>query len=86
MIVSDKDLEEFKRIYKESFNEDISNEDAIREAINLIEILRLFSKPVSKEDFLALHFRLIERWKEKEQIRINENKLKEQQVEEKDLS
>ena len=64
MIISDSDLEEFRAIYRKCYGEDISKEDAFREAINLVEILRLFSKPISKEDFLALHHQLITLWHE----------------------
>ena len=37
--LSDKQIEEFQRIYKEIFGEDISKEDAIKEGLNLIEFI-----------------------------------------------
>ena len=39
--LSDKQIEEYQRIYKEIFDEDISKEDAIKEGLNLIEFIAL---------------------------------------------
>ena len=39
--LSDKQIEEFQRIYRERFGEDISREDAIEEGLNLISFIAL---------------------------------------------
>ncbi|MCX6754158.1 MAG: hypothetical protein NTV03_03850 [Candidatus Nomurabacteria bacterium] len=45
--LNDKQIEEFQRIWKERFGEDISREDAIEEGLNLIRFIALV---IDKDD------------------------------------
>ncbi|MBA4409726.1 MAG: hypothetical protein C0397_09935 [Odoribacter sp.] len=45
--LSDKQIEEFQRIYKERFGKDISREDAIEEGLSLIRSIALI---IDKDD------------------------------------
>lgn len=48
-MLSKEALEEFKRIYKEEKGEDISDELAVEEAINLLTLFNAVYRPVKKE-------------------------------------
>ena len=39
--LSDKQIEEYQRIYKETFGEEISREEAIKQGLNLIQFIGL---------------------------------------------
>ena len=48
-MISDKALEEHKKIYKEEFGEDISDEKAMDEATSLLTIFNVIFKPIKKD-------------------------------------
>lgn len=48
-MLSDKALEEFKQIWREQFKEDISDEKAAEEAINLLTMMDAIYRPIKKE-------------------------------------
>lgn len=48
-MLSDKALAEFKAIWREQFNEDISDEKAAEEAINLLTLFDAIYRPIKKE-------------------------------------
>lgn len=48
-MLSDKALEEFKKIWREEKGEDISDEKAAEEAINLLTLMDAIYKPIKKE-------------------------------------
>jgi hypothetical protein len=48
-MISNEALEEFKRIYKEELNEDISDEKAMGLATNLLTLMNVIYRPVKKE-------------------------------------
>lgn len=48
-MLSDKALKEFKKIWKEQFGEDISDEKAAKEGINLLTLLNAIYRPIKKE-------------------------------------
>lgn len=48
-MLSDKALQEFKRIWKEEFGEDISDEKATEEGINLLTMFDAIYRPIKKE-------------------------------------
>jgi hypothetical protein len=48
-MLSDKALEEFKKIWREEKGEDISDEKAAEEAINLLTLMDAVYKPIKKE-------------------------------------
>lgn len=48
-MLSQKALEEFKAIWKEQFDEEISNEKATEEAINLLTLMNAVYRPIKKD-------------------------------------
>lgn len=48
-MISDKALTEFKKIWKEQFGEDISDEKAMDEATPLLTLMNVIYRPVKKE-------------------------------------
>ena len=48
-MLSQKALEEFKKIWREEKGEDISDEKAAEEAINLLTLMDAVYKPIKKE-------------------------------------
>ena len=49
MIVSDETAEEFRQVYRKSYGEDISLDDAREEAGHLLDLFRLLRKPLPSE-------------------------------------
>lgn len=47
-MISKKALEEFKEIYKDEIGEDISDEEALDEAINLLTLMDKIYRPIKK--------------------------------------
>lgn len=57
-MLSKEALEEFKRIYKEEKGEEISDELAVEEAINLLTLFNAVYRPIKKEwlqEYLRTH-------------------------------
>jgi hypothetical protein len=50
MQISDEDLEEFRRIYKEEFGEEISLAEAQTMGNRLIELFRIIMRPLPGEE------------------------------------
>ena len=48
-MLSNKSLEEFKKIWREQFGEEISDEKATEEAINLLTLMDAVYRPIKKE-------------------------------------
>jgi len=48
-MLSDKALKEFKNIWREQFGEEISDEKAAEEAINLLTLMDAVYKPIKNE-------------------------------------
>jgi hypothetical protein len=48
-MVSEKALQEFKKIWREEFGEDISDEKALEEATALLTMFDAIYKPIRKE-------------------------------------
>ena len=48
-MISEKALEEFKRIWREQFNEEVSDEKAIESATKLLTLMNAVYRPVKKE-------------------------------------
>lgn len=51
MAISNEQLREFKRLYKEHFGKDISDADALESATKLIDLVRTVYKPMTKNEF-----------------------------------
>lgn len=50
MLLDDKHVSSFQKLYKESFDEDISKEEAYTQAVKLIELVRVVYQPMTKEE------------------------------------
>ena len=48
-MISDKALQEFKKIWKEEIGEDISDEKAMEEGTSLLTLFNVIYRPVKKE-------------------------------------
>lgn len=48
-MMSDKALQEFKKIWKEQYGEDISDEKAMDEGMALLNIMNVVYRPIKKE-------------------------------------
>jgi hypothetical protein len=48
MNLSDDDIKEFQRIYKNRFGKDISKEDAYEQGIKLIRLMQAICKPITE--------------------------------------
>ena len=48
-MLTDKALQEFKKIWKEEFGEDISDQKAAEEGINLLTLFDAVYRPIKKE-------------------------------------
>ncbi len=53
-MISKEALEEFKKIWKDEFSEDISDQKALDLAINLLTIFNVIYRPIKKEWFNEL--------------------------------
>ena len=48
-MLSKEALEEFKAIYKKEYNEDISDENALEMAVNLLNMMNVVYRPIKKK-------------------------------------
>lgn len=48
-MICEKALEEFKKLYKEEFNEDISDEKAMDSAVSLLTMFDKIYRPIKKK-------------------------------------
>lgn len=48
-MISKKALDEYKQIYREQFGEDISDEEALDQAINLLTLMDKIYRPIKKD-------------------------------------
>lgn len=48
-MISEKALEEFKKIYREEYGEDISDEKAVELGINLLVMFENIYRPIKKD-------------------------------------
>ncbi len=60
MVISDEQLAEFQRLYKNRYGKEISKEQAYEQGMKLICMLKCIYKPMTKESFEAIHKRRIE--------------------------
>jgi hypothetical protein len=49
-MISEKELKKFKEIYKNRFGKDISDQEALKSATNLLNLMKLIYKPIPKHD------------------------------------
>lgn len=50
-MITTEQLKEFKAIYKKEFGEDISDKEALESATQLVNLMRIVYKPITKEDY-----------------------------------
>ena len=58
MTLTPKQLAEYKRIYKEDFGEELTDQEAISQATGLINLMKVICRPISSqqiEDFNKTH-------------------------------
>lgn len=48
-MLSRKAIKEFKQIWKEKFNEEISDEEAKRKGLNLLHLFKLIYRPILRQ-------------------------------------
>lgn len=56
-MISNKQLEEFKRIYRKQFGKDISDQDALESATKLLRLMEIVYKPMTRDEFSKLEER-----------------------------
>lgn len=56
-MISNEQLEEFKRIYRKQFGRNISDQDALESATKLLDLLMVVYKPMTREEFSKLEER-----------------------------
>jgi hypothetical protein len=47
-MISKEELEKFKAIYRKKFGKDISDEEALRQAVSLITLVKAVYKPIER--------------------------------------
>lgn len=55
MQLSYKAISDFKRIYLEKFNQQLSDEEANKLGVELLEFFKLIYKPIPKKDYEGLY-------------------------------
>lgn len=50
MTISKKRIEEYGELYKKRFGKEISQEEALEQAISLVNMVKLVYKPIKKSD------------------------------------
>lgn len=56
-MISNEQLEEFKRIYRKQFGRNISDQDVLESATKLLDLLMVVYKPMTREEFSKLEER-----------------------------
>jgi hypothetical protein len=60
MVLSDEQVETFRKLHFKRFEREISKEDAYEQGIKLISILKLIYKPLALEEYEAIQKRRLE--------------------------
>ena len=74
-MISNKQLEKFKDIYKRNFDKDISDQEALKKATKLLRLVEIIYKPMTQEEYnqVQKHRRKDKESKDKESIKQNKN-------------
>jgi len=59
-MLSEEQIKEFQRIYKNFYGKEISREDAYEQGVKLIRLIQLIYKPMTEVEFQQLQKRRIE--------------------------
>ncbi|MEI8360514.1 MAG: hypothetical protein WCG01_00025 [bacterium] len=54
MRLTDEEIAELQRLYKEKFNIELSREEAVEDGLDLITLVRLTYQPIKKVDVVEL--------------------------------
>ena len=68
-MISKKNLQKFKELYKKHFNEDLSDEDALEKAIKLRRMVEIVYQPITEKEYKDWEKRRAEREKTKDDFR-----------------
>ena len=60
MLLLDADIRKFQELYKARFGMDISREEALAKGTQLLRLMELVYKPMSKEEHKQIHKRRLE--------------------------
>jgi urease accessory protein UreF len=60
MLLLDDDIKKFQELYKARFGMEISREEALRQGTQLLRLMELVYKPMSKEEHEIIHKRRLE--------------------------
>jgi hypothetical protein len=60
VMLSEEQIKEFQRIYKNFYGKEISREDAYEQGVKLIRLIQLIYKPMTEVEFQQLQKRRIE--------------------------
>jgi hypothetical protein len=60
MLLLDADIKKFQELYKARFGVDISNDEALAKGTQLLRLMELVYKPMSKEEYELVQKRRIE--------------------------
>ncbi len=56
-MISKEALEEYKKIYRKEFGKEISDKDALEQAISLLTMVKAIYRPITKDDYDKLQKR-----------------------------
>lgn len=57
---SDEKIAEWKALYKEHFNKEISTEEAVKSMSDLVRLMTLMSEPITEEQYQRVAARRVE--------------------------
>lgn len=50
-MLSDKQIEQFQKLYKRRFGKEISREEAVEQGVSLIRLVELIYRPMTEEEY-----------------------------------
>ena len=56
-MISEKQLAEYKKIYKERFGKDITDQEALKQATKLLRLVEITYKPITVDEYKKLQKR-----------------------------
>ncbi|MFA5172927.1 MAG: hypothetical protein WC435_00785 [Candidatus Paceibacterota bacterium] len=56
-MISKKELEKYKAIYRKHYSKEISDQEALEQGIKLIRLIELVYKPITKDEYKKLQKR-----------------------------
>ncbi|OHB06428.1 MAG: hypothetical protein A3B16_02330 [Candidatus Zambryskibacteria bacterium RIFCSPLOWO2_01_FULL_45_43] len=56
-MLSQEQIDSFKKLYKKEFGKDLTDEEALEQATKLTRLVRLVYKPITKKEYAEYHKR-----------------------------